>query len=108
MLLFQIGSPEPTFHKGNSCINVPIPAIIIALWIIIAVSLAVRPHADATIITGVILATNMAKICCNPNGKALNKVIYELAMYTLNTNKDYDEKTREFLKKLFKEKLNIE
>ena len=29
-------------------------------------------------------------------------------MYTLNTNKDYDEKTREFLKKLFKEKLNIE
>ena len=48
--------------------------------------------------------------CLTDNGKALNKVIYELAMYTLNTNlynEYYDEKTRESLKKLFKEKLNI-
>ena len=31
LIPITIGSPEPTFHKGNSCINVPIPAIIIAL-----------------------------------------------------------------------------
>lgn len=43
-------------------------------------------------------------------GKSLNKIIYELAMYTVNTdeyNQYYSEETKKNIKKLFKEKLNI-
>lgn len=45
------------------------------------------------------------------DGLRLNKIIFELAMYTLNTpslyNKYYDDKTREELKVQFKKHLNI-
>lgn len=44
-------------------------------------------------------------------GYALNKIIYELAMYTVNTDKYnnyYDDETKNNLKTMFKEKLNIE
>lgn len=42
-------------------------------------------------------------------GKSLNKVIYELAMFTLNKyeNNNYDLKTREDLKKTFRKTLEI-
>ena len=43
-------------------------------------------------------------------GKSLNKIIYELAMYTVNTdeyNQYYNEETKDNIRKLFKEKLNI-
>ena len=43
-------------------------------------------------------------------GKSLNKIIYELAMYTVNTdeyNQYYSEETKKNIKKLFKEKLDI-
>ena len=63
LIPMTIGNLEPIFHTGKSCINVPIPAIIIAFWITIAVSCEDSPHAPVTIIIGVILATNIANIC---------------------------------------------
>ena len=56
---------RPELEKGD------IPAMIIAHWISIAICLLSMPHTPATIITGAIFATNIAKICCNPNGIAL-------------------------------------
>lgn len=42
-------------------------------------------------------------------GKSLNKVIYELAMFTLEyDDNDYDAETNNNLKETFKETLNIE
>lgn len=41
-------------------------------------------------------------------GKSLNKVIYELAMFTLKREDSYSEEIRNDLKKSFKETLNIE
>ena len=43
-------------------------------------------------------------------GKSMNKVIYELAMFTLKNEKDknYSNETRESLKKTFKETLEID
>lgn len=43
-------------------------------------------------------------------GKALNKVVYELGMFTVDTdenNKYYSEESKEEIRKLFKEKLDI-
>ncbi len=43
-------------------------------------------------------------------GKSLNKVVYELAMYTVNTdeyNQYYSEESKEKIKDLFKEKLDL-
>jgi DNA-binding HxlR family transcriptional regulator len=43
-------------------------------------------------------------------GKALNKVVYELAMYTVNTdeyNQYYSEESKEKIRNLFKEKLDL-
>lgn len=45
------------------------------------------------------------------HGRALNKVLYELAMYTLNEdidNKIYSEEAKKEIKKDFRDKLNIE
>ena len=36
-----------------------------------ALSLALNPQAAATMMIGAIFATNIARICCNPNGIAL-------------------------------------
>lgn len=85
LIPITIGSLEPILHIGNSCIKVPIPAIIIALWIIMAVSFAPSPQAAATIIIGVILATNIASMCCNPNGNAFNKLIFPSSEYNAST-----------------------
>ena len=43
-------------------------------------------------------------------GKSMNKVIYELAMFTLHDEKDnsYSDETRNELKESFKQTLNIE
>ena len=43
-------------------------------------------------------------------GKSMNRVIYELAMFTLDNEKEknYSDETREELKKTFKETLEIE
>lgn len=41
-------------------------------------------------------------------GKSLNKIIYELAMFTLKREDSYSEEIRNDLKKSFKETLNIE
>lgn len=43
-------------------------------------------------------------------GKSLNKVVYELAMYTVNTdeyNQYYSEESKEKIRDLFKEKLDL-
>ena len=42
-------------------------------------------------------------------GKSMNRIIYELAMFTLNDDNDnkYTDETREALKKTFKAKLEI-
>lgn len=43
-------------------------------------------------------------------GRALNKVVYELAMYTVNTdeyNQYYSEESKEKIRDLFKEKLGL-
>lgn len=43
-------------------------------------------------------------------GKSMNRIIYELAMFTLNDDNDnkYTDETREALKKTFKEQLEID
>jgi len=43
-------------------------------------------------------------------GKSMNRIIYELAMFTLNDEKDrvYSDKTKEQLKKDFKQTLEID
>lgn len=44
-------------------------------------------------------------------GLALNNIIYDLAMYTVDTdvyNNYYDDETKDEIKKMFKDKLNIE
>ena len=64
LIPITIGRPEPIFQRGKSCIKVPIPAISIALC-----SLD-KPQAPATINIGAIFATNIAKMCCKPNGIA--------------------------------------
>lgn len=58
---------------------------LIALWIIMAVSFAPSPQAAATIIIGVILATNIASMCYNPNGNAFNKLIFPSSEYNAST-----------------------
>ena len=65
-----IGSPEPILHNGKSWMSVPIPAIIMALWIRAASSVESSPLAAPTISIGAILATNIARICCSPKGIA--------------------------------------
>lgn len=50
-----------------------------------AVSFAPSPQAAATIIIGVILATNIASMCCNPNGNAFNKLIFPSSEYNAST-----------------------
>ena len=70
LIPITIGSPEPIFHNGKSCISVPIPAMIIAFCISIADCSVDRPLAPATIMIGAMLATNIARICCNPKGTA--------------------------------------
>lgn len=42
-------------------------------------------------------------------GKSMNRIVYELAMFTLHDELDnsYSDETRDSLKKTFKEKLNI-
>ena len=45
------------------------------------------------------------------HGRALNKVIYELAMYTLNediNNKIYDDEQKKEIGEYFRDKLNID
>ena len=59
------GKREPI----NNWIIVPIPAIKMAPRIACAVSSG-SPKTPKTIITGVILATNIDKTCCKPNGIA--------------------------------------
>ena len=48
-LAATIGSPDPIFHNGKSWISVPIPAMIIALWISMALWAEESPLAPATI-----------------------------------------------------------
>ena len=45
-------SPDPIFHNGKSWISVPIPAMIIALWISMALWAEESPLAPATIRIG--------------------------------------------------------
>lgn len=51
-LAATIGSPDPIFHNGKSWISVPIPAMIIALWISMALWAEESPLAPATIRIG--------------------------------------------------------
>ena len=58
-----IGSPEPMRHRGNSWTSVPMPAIIIALWMSFPLWSLLRPLTPATMSIGAIFATNMARMC---------------------------------------------
>ena len=40
-------------------------------------------------------------------GRSMNRIVYELAMFTLNDNTSYDDETRENLKENFKKTLDI-
>ena len=58
-----MGSLEPIRQMGKSWMSVPMPAMIIAVWIKRAVSCGVRPQAPETIRIGAMFATNMARMC---------------------------------------------
>lgn len=52
---------------------------------------------------------NMTEYSLTEKGLGLNKVIYELALFTLNNeDNNYNKDTAEYLKKIFREKLKIE
>ncbi|MDO5847914.1 MAG: helix-turn-helix domain-containing protein [Methanobrevibacter sp.] len=51
---------------------------------------------------------NITEYSLTERGKALNKVIYELAMFTLeDQNNNYNNETNDYLIETFKEKLEI-
>lgn len=70
LMPMTIGSRLPRGPMGNICSRDPIPAIIMAVWTRLPVSSVPKCATPATIKIGAMLATNMARTCCRPNGTA--------------------------------------
>ena len=68
----MIGRPEPSFRTGVAWKNVAIPAAIMALCARARISArdSAGEAAAPTTLIGIILATNIARICCSEKGSS--------------------------------------